>query len=126
MDYRAMFEGKYLGSWNLIDASGRKLEITVTIESVEAQMIVGEGGKRNKKPVIKYEGKELPHVIGKTVAKTIASLYGNDTKNWIGKKITIYGTTTEVGGETKDCIRVRPVIPTNGKSKKEATDAAAQ
>lgn len=106
-----MFEGKYLGSWNLIDDDGTRRELTVTIEKVEAQEIVGEGGKRNKKPVVHFVGKKLPMVIGKTVAKTIAGLYGNDTKNWIGKRITIYGTTTEVGGETKDCIRVKPTVP---------------
>lgn len=111
MDYRAMFEGKYLGAWNLIDDDGTRREVTVTIESVTAEQIVGEGGKKTKKPVIRYVGKELPMVIGKTVAKTIAAMYGNDTRMWLGKRVTIYPATTEVGCETRDCIRVRPGIP---------------
>lgn len=122
MDYRAMFEGKYLGAWNLVDADGKKRDVTVTIASVEAQRIVGEGGKTNKKPVLKFVGKDLPMVVGKTVAKTIAAMYGNDTAAWIGKKITLYATTTEVGGETKDCIRVRPMVP---HEPKEQSNAAA-
>lgn len=125
MDYRAMFEGKYLGAWNLIDADGKRRDVTVTIESVEAQYIVGEGGKKTKKPVLKFVGKDLPMVIGKIVGKTIAAMYGNDTSAWIRKKITIYATTTEVGGETKDCIRVRPMVPHEPKDSKEQSNAAA-
>jgi hypothetical protein len=113
MDYRAMFEGKYLGAWNLIDDDGNRRDVRVTIESVSAQQIVGEGGKQNKKPVLKFRGKDLPMVAGKTVAKVIAGMYGNDTKGWIGKDIVLYPTQTQVGGDTKDCIRVRPTVPTS-------------
>lgn len=123
MDWRSMFEGKYLGAWNLIDADGNRRDVTVTIESVTAEMVVGEGGKKNKKPVLRFVGKDLPMVIGKTVGKTIAAMYGHDTKAWIGRRITLYPATTEVGGETKDCIRVRPGIPAEPRGK-EARDAA--
>ncbi len=122
MDWRAMFEGKYLGAWNLIDADGNRRDVTVTIEAVAAELIVGEGGKKNKKPVLRFVGKDLPMVIGKTVGKTIAAMYGNDTKTWLGKRITLYPATTEVGGETKDCIRVRPGVPPE--PRKETRDAA--
>lgn len=110
-----MFEGKYVGAWNLIDQQGNKRDVDLTIAKVEAQEIVGEGGKTNKKPLISFEPRNgrqwLPMVAGKTVAKTIAAMYGNDTKHWIGKRITLYATTTSVGGTEKDCIRVRPTIP---------------
>jgi len=118
-DYRTMFEGRYLGAWNLVDPDGNQREVTITIDHVEAQQIVGEGGKTNKKPVITFQGgKWLPMVCGKTVARTIAGMYGNDTRHWVGKRITLYATTTQVGGQEKDCIRVRPMIPpANGKAK---------
>jgi hypothetical protein len=115
MDYRAMFEGKYMGAWNLVDGEGNKRDLTLTIARVEAQQIIGEGGKTNKKPLITFEPKgdwtPLPMVAGKTVAKTIAGMYGNDTRTWVGRKITLFATTTSVGGQEKDCIRVRPSIP---------------
>jgi hypothetical protein len=114
-DYRSMYEGKYLGAWNLMDNDGNKRELTLTIVRVEAQQIIGEGGKTNKKPVVHFEPRGdhafLPMVAGKTVAKTVAAMYGNDTKHWIGKRITLFATTTNVGGTEKDCIRVRPNIP---------------
>jgi hypothetical protein len=113
-----MFEGKYMGAWNLIDDQGTKRDLTLTIARVEAAQIVGEGGKANKKPLIHFEPKNrdwLPMVAGKTVAKTIASLYGNDTRKWVGQRITLYATTTSVGGVEKDCVRVRPNVPADPK-----------
>jgi hypothetical protein len=109
-----MFEGKYIGAWNLIDDQGNKRDLVLTIARVEAAEIVGEGGKTNKKPLVHFEPKSrawLPMVAGKTVAKTIAALYGNDTRQWVGKRICLYATTTSVGGQEKDCIRVRPQVP---------------
>lgn len=114
-DYRSLFEGKYMGAWNLIDEQGNRHDMTLTIAKVEAGKIVGEGGKEAKKPLIHFQAKgdyqPLPMVAGKTVAKVIASLYTNETRNWVGKRITLYPTTTSVGGVEKDCIRVRPTIP---------------
>lgn len=111
VDYRAMFDGKYLGAWNLVDPEGHQKDCTVTISSVKAEKVIMEGGQTNKKPLISFQGRELPMVCCKTNAKTIAGMYGNDTAAWVGKRITLYATTTQVGGQTKDCIRVRPAIP---------------
>ena len=83
-----------------------------------------EGGISNKKPILRFAGKKLPMVCAKTNAKTIAAMFGNDTKNWIGKRIQLYSTTTQVGGQEKDCIRVRPTIPEERKAKGQA-DAAS-
>lgn len=130
-DWRSMYEGKYLGAWHLVDGQGNKVEAVVTIERVEASEIVGEGGKKNKKPLIWFRGKSLPMVVGKTVGKVIAAMYGNETRNWEGKRITLYSTVTSVGGEEKDCIRVRPVVPPEPAppkkgDKQEAANAAAE
>ena len=45
-------------------------------------------------------------------ARVIAGLYGGfDSESWLGKKITLYPTTTTFGSQTVDCIRIRPLIP---------------
>jgi hypothetical protein len=110
-DYRSMYDGKYLGSWNLVDADGNKRDCVVTISGVQAGEVVMEGGVKNKRPIISFEGKPLPMICNKTNGKAIAGMYGTDTKAWVGKRITLYSTTTQVGGQEKDCIRVRPTIP---------------
>lgn len=115
-DYRTMFDKEHLGAWDL---QGR--DVTVTIEDVKAGQLVGEGGKKAKKPILRFVGKEKTMACNVTNARTIAGMYGNDVTAWRGKKITIYPTVTQFGGKEMECIRVRPTVP----SGKEATDATA-
>ena len=107
MHYKKMFDDKeHLYAFDL---DGR--EVTVQIERCIAGEIAGEKGRKSKKPILKFVGKEKKLAVNKTNGKTIASLYGTDTDNWAGQWITIYPTTTDFGGETVDCIRVRPQVP---------------
>lgn len=105
-DYRAMFDRDYIGAWDL---GGQ--DVTVRITKVQAGELIAQGGRKSKKPLCWFEGKEKGFVFNKTNAKIVAAMYGNDTAAWIGKRITLYPTTTQMGGETVDCIRVRPSIP---------------
>ena len=125
MDYRAMFDSKYLGAWHLVDAQGAKSDKTLTIDRVEAQKIIGEGGKQDKKPVIFFARLDVPMICNKVNGKTIAAMYGTDTRNWVGKRITLYSTTTSVGGKEVECIRVRPAIPPEPRKEQERRDAAS-
>lgn len=88
-------------------------DCTVTIERVTGGEIKGTGGKKSKKPLcyFKESRDQRPLGLNSTNCKTIAAMYGNDTAGWIGKRITIYPTTTSFGSETVDCIRVRPGVP---------------
>jgi hypothetical protein len=86
--------------------------VVVTIERVTGGEVTGDGGKKNKKPICKFVGKEKKLALNVTNCKTIAALYGNDTNDWAGKRIALYPTTTNAkSGETVECIRVRPREP---------------
>lgn len=105
-DYRTLFDEKWIKAWDL---GGR--QITVVIERVKAGVL--EDPKRKKtdrKPIVFFRGAKKPLALNKTNAKTIASLYGNDTEKWVGKPITIYPTRTTFGSEEVDCIRVKPSV----------------
>lgn len=104
--WKSMTDRDYIFSFDL---AGR--DVTVTIRKVVAGEITGQKGKKNKKPIAFFEGKEKGLALNATNCKTIAALYGNDTDGWVGKRITLFPTTTEMGGETVDCIRIRPRIP---------------
>jgi hypothetical protein len=73
--------------------------------------LVGPGGKKSKKPLCYFRNVPKPLGLNATNCKTIAALYGNDTDGWVGKRITLYPTTTQMGGETVECVRVRPRVP---------------
>lgn len=105
-DVRTFFDAQCLFAFHL----GGK-EVTVKIAKVTGGELVGHGGKKTKKPMLFFAGKELPLGLNKTNVKTIGAAFGFDTKEWIGKEIVLYPTTTQFGSETVDCIRVRVAKP---------------
>jgi hypothetical protein len=87
-------------------------DVTVRIVCLEVDVLVMQGGKREKKNVLtmasvqgKTLGKQL--VLNKTNAKLIASQHGPLVEQWEGKAITLYPTTTKCGREMVECVRVR-------------------
>lgn len=107
MDVRQLFDKEYLYAYDL---QGK--DVTVVIESIKGGTLVGTGGKSNKKPVVRFKGKEKALALNITNARVIAGLYGGfDADSWIGKAVTLYPTTTTFGSQTVDCIRIRNVKP---------------
>lgn len=106
--WKSMMENAYLFAFDL---KGR--DVTLTIERVTAGELTALGGRKSKKPLCFFkEGREKkPLALNSTNCKTIAALYGNDCDAWAGKRITLYPTTTQMAGETVECIRVRPTVP---------------
>lgn len=106
-DVRKMFDKAYIYAYDL---EGR--DVTVTIERVTGGTLVGTGGKSNKKPILFFKGTEKGLALNVTNARVIAGLYGGfESDKWIGKRITLYPTTTTFGSQTVECIRIRPTIP---------------
>lgn len=104
--YKSFFDRDYLYAFDL---QGR--DVTVTIDRVTAGELTSVGGRKTKKPLCYFVGKTKPLAVNATNGKTVASLYGTNTDDWKGKRITLYPTTTQMGGETVDCIRIRPIVP---------------
>ena len=119
-DVRKMFDKAYVYSYDL---EGR--DVTVEIIRIAGGTLVGTGGKSNKKPVLYFKGTQKGLALNITGARVIAGLYGGfDSEKWLGKKITLYPTTTTFGSQTVDCIRIRNVIP-KGKSEVIRDDVPA-
>ena len=101
--FRTLYDDReYLFAHDLL---GR--DVTVKIEKVWGAEVTGEGGLKAKKPIVKFVGKDKKLVLAVTNAKTIATLYGNEINNWIGKSVTLYPTVTSLKGQEVDCIRIR-------------------
>ncbi len=116
-DVRTMFDSKYIGAWDL---QGR--DAVVTIDKVVGAVVEGEGGRKDRAPLIYFVGKTKPLVGNKTNCKTIAGITGTfKASAWVGRKVTLYATTCKgkAGGQV-DCVRIRPVAPGAG-----AADTAA-
>lgn len=124
-DYRAFFDSEILRVWHL---EGREKTFRIaavrrfTGETVDANT---KKRKVQRQPALRLETKsgrpvELPLLLNKTNAKTIAQLYGKRPADWVGHWITLYPTTTEAFGRTEDCIRIRNVDPTKQRPRQQA------
>jgi hypothetical protein len=84
-------------------------DVTVSIDYVVREVITGTGGKKEECTVAHLQGVK-PFILNATNCKTIAKLYGNYIEDWAGKQITLFATTTKMGGETVECLRIRPKV----------------
>lgn len=97
MKVSQVFSGEYLKAADLNGA-----EPTVTIESVQLKEF-DDGNKF----LISFEGKKKGLVANKTNASRIAMLYGDDTDDWIGKRVVLYTDIVDFQGKPTEAIRVR-------------------
>jgi hypothetical protein len=112
--FRTMYDAEYLGHWDIPE--GR--DVTVTIAEVKGGELVAQGGRKSRKPIISFVGKEKKFISNVTNSKAIAGMYGPHVEHWKGKKITLYVSTTRdpsTGGETP-CLRVRPRVSSAAQS----------
>ena len=123
MHYKRMFDdAEYLYAFDL---DGK--EVTLEIEKCTAGQIEGQKGRKSKKPMLTFVGAKKKLALNKTNGKIIAGLYGTETDDWVGRFVTIFPTTTDFGGETVECIRVRPIVPKDPpkRGKKDLTQQIA-
>jgi hypothetical protein len=115
--WRTMIEKDYLGAWDLVGTDGKPRDFTVQIKAVESRQLktretirTNPNGKR--KVVVRFEKAEKAMVANSTNCESIEGMYGSDVDRWVGKLITIYPTTCDVGPKKNvPCIRVRPTPP---------------
>lgn len=80
----------------------------VTIKKVGFSEV---GEEKVNKGVIYYEEFDRGMVINRTNVKRIIAMLGNETDEWVGKKIALYPSETDWQGRTVPCIRVREKLP---------------
>lgn len=105
MNIYDVFPSNYLRA---SDLNGRNFTLTIAEFAIES---MGHGAEEEEKPVLTFEGAKKGLVLNKTNAMTIASLYGPDTDNWIGQRITLYPTNVRAFGKMQPAIRVRDAMP---------------
>jgi len=100
MDIAKVFPGRYI---KVGDLDGR--DVVVVIKEVKLES-VGQG--QQSKPVAYFKGTDKGLVLNVTNSRRIAAIArSDDTDDWRGTKITLYGTETEFQGDVVECIRVR-------------------
>lgn len=98
MNINEAFPSKYLKAPDLNGGSP-----TVTISHVALEE-VGDG---ERKPCVYFVGKEKGVVLNKTNATNISEVYGPDTDDWTGKKVTLFTAWVDFNGRSVESIRIR-------------------
>lgn len=88
------------------DISGKRPTVTISHLTMEEM-----GKDKEVNPVLWFSGAKKGLVLNKTNATTIASLYGKETDDWKGKKITLYTVEERHFGEMHHVIKVVKSVP---------------
>jgi hypothetical protein len=69
-------------------------------------------GKTDWKWVLYFKGKDKAFPLNKTNCRMVTDNLGSDdTDDWVGRKVSLFRTTTQTPSGMKPCIRVRGKAP---------------
>lgn len=100
----------YLGAYSL---EGIASEITITISDIKKERVTATGGKSEDCVVSYFEEEEVdgvtikPMVFNKTNCQTLETMFGPYIEEWVGKKITVFATTTKFQRDVVPCLRIK-------------------
>jgi uncharacterized protein YukE len=98
--WRRSFENKYLGAWDLWDASKSTYrEVQATIARVTREEVIGDKGRRSICTMLHLRGSKgpiaTPMIVSKTSGTTLERMFGPIPKGWEGKSIRLYVRTNQ-------------------------------
>lgn len=106
-DYDQLYPGRFLKAGEF---QGRAW--TMQIEEIRLEELEGEKGKRER-GILMFKGAKKGLVLNRTNGECLKAMWGRATRDWIGKRVTLYPTNVPFGKEMKLAIRVAgsPDIP---------------
>lgn len=115
MHWKNLSNYDYLGAYSI---DGVASELVLTIKDIRVEEVTGVGGIKDKCIVAVFEETDVggieikPMILNKTNCKAIEKALGTgDVLKWVGKKITIFVTTTKYQRDIVPCLRVKDVEP---------------
>lgn len=102
-------EPKYLGSWDLYELPGQKLQ--VTIKAIREEAVENTKGQKEKKAVMHFAEDVKPMILNIENKKRLTKLFG--TKNdaaLVGKRIVIGYEKVKAFGDIHDALRIVPKL----------------
>lgn len=110
--WKRLINPDYIGAYALNPDE----DLTVTIDYVQREQVMGTDGKKEECTVAHLKGHK-PLILNVTNSKSINKLYGPYIEDWAGKRITLYASTTKAFGDIVECLRIRPTVGKPAKQK---------
>lgn len=102
MNYRKLIQSNYIAA----DEFG-KSEPTLTMLSVALVGLEDDKGKKQAKGVIAFKETPKAWILNRTNVECLAAMFGPETNDWIGKRVTLHALLVNFGAEKKNGIRVK-------------------
>lgn len=99
-DVNAIYQGQFLRAAQL---QGQVRRVKIAAAAVE---VIGQGEKATQKIVLSFEGVKPRLPLNKTNATFVASHWGPETNNWIGRVVELRPERVLFSGAMVDSIRV--------------------
>ena len=82
-------------------------EVTLTMTTVTTEDLPTYNGQTESKLVLHFKESDKGLILNKTNARAIAKLYGPETDDWDGERITLYTERVKAFGEFHNAVRVK-------------------
>lgn len=105
MKLNEMYPSRYLSA---DDIDG---DTPAIIANIKFEKMKDNNGVEQDKPCLYFLRVEKPLVLNKTNAERIASMYGDETDAWAGKKVVLTKEMVTAFGESKWALRIKPTPP---------------
>ena len=117
---------EYLAGEMFLDKNGAPKAVTLTMKDVKVKTISNGRGGDEDKPVLSFKERDKLLVLNKTNARVIAGLYGPETNDWVGQRITITGEHGAWFGKKGVRVVVLDSVATNGKATKKLAQVVTE
>jgi hypothetical protein len=94
-----MFPSRYLKAEDLPGT------VILTIKNVAWETMHDQDGAEVEKPVVYFDENPKALVLNKTNADTLSHLYGNESDNWNGERVTLMTVKVSAFGKVVDGLR---------------------
>lgn len=99
-DVNAIYQGQFLRAAQLGGQTRRVKIVAATVE------VIGQGDKAQQKIVLRFERMQPKLPLNKTNATCLASSWGPETNNWLGRELELHPERVMFSGAMVDSIRV--------------------
>jgi hypothetical protein len=110
MDYGLGFLGEYITAAELVGKTPTLTINKVTLEKVESLKSDDDAGGKMKDRIVVYfaEGKSgRGWLLNRTNAECLKEMWGRETNEWLGHKVTLFVSQVRVGRKMEPGIRVK-------------------
>lgn len=77
------------------------------LESISLKDTDSEAGKLKTKGVVHFREIDRGWVLNRTNAECLAGIFGIETNDWVGKRVTLFAASVKVGGKMDIGIRIK-------------------